>query len=75
MRTVTGAARNVWEPVSRVLKPGTRRRLRHLAARVVSQRRVPELAAPGAGADQGLVDPLWKRWFERRGVDLLDLHK
>jgi glycosyltransferase involved in cell wall biosynthesis len=69
MRTVTGAARAVWEPLSRVLSPRTRGRLRRLASRASA----PDSALTG-GTSSGrwrLMDPLWRRWFEARGVDLL----
>ncbi len=69
LRTVTGAGRAVWEPLSRVLSPRTRGRLRRLASGAPA----PD-SAPTGSTTSGrwrLMDPLWRRWFEARGVDLL----
>ena len=74
LRTVTGLTASLWGPIARRLSPGTRTRLRRLAGgRAPATGTVADDSAAGGagGARWPLLDPLWKRWFDDRGVELL----
>jgi glycosyltransferase involved in cell wall biosynthesis len=75
LRTVAGPARAVWGPLARLLSPRVRGWLRRLASGAGGSGEAPAPGSEGAKSPFGgrgrLIDPLWKRWFEARGVDLL----